>query len=404
MRSSRGQATVDYVAFIALVAALLTAALAFASAGAPGIVNAVAGQIRHALCVVGGGPCLNPRPRPCAVATRRDARHYAVSLVVVRYDHDRYVLREVMSDGTIRLTVARSNAVGAELGAGGHANVTMRGRTVGMTEEARAGLQGVHAVGRVFVARDEREAAAFLRAIGAGGDPPVSAREVFYEGGIRGVATIGVGQSVAGASLRGLGSAMVGARRDRRTGALTLAVNAGSSGWGAVLVALGGPAGTTERTANLALTLDRRRRPTELSLSASGTLAAGAALPPTLTRALGGRVAAISAGEHGRRFELAARLDLRDPLVAAAWARFRDAPGSAVAIRGLGEMIRERAHLDLRTYHTSSTSRGASAGVGQGVQVGGEIEHTVESSRLLAAASRPAGGLWEQRLDCLVRV
>jgi hypothetical protein len=47
---------------------------------------------------------------------------------------------------------------------------------------------------------------------------------------------------------------------------------------------------------------------------------------------------------------------------------------------------------------------GASAGVGLGVQVGGEVEHTSEHSRLLAAVSRPAGGLWEQRLDCLAQV
>jgi hypothetical protein len=404
MRCSRGQATVDYVALIAVLATLLTAALAGASAGTPGIVNAVAGQVRHALCVVGGRSCPDPRPRPCAVATRRDARHYAVSVVVVRYDRDRYVLREVMSDGTIRLTVAHSNGVGAELGAGGRANVTLRGRTLGMSDEARAGLQGVHVAGRVFVARGEREAAAFMRAIGAGDDPPVSAREVFYEGGIRGLATIGIGHSVAGASLRGLGGAMIGGRRDRRTGDLTLAVNAGGSGWGVVMVALGGPVGAGEHAANIALTLDRHRRPTELSLSASGTLAAGAALPPALSRAFGGRVDAISADGRGRRFELAARLNLRDPLVAAAWARFRDDPGSGVAIRGLGEAIRDRAHLDLRTYRTNSTSSGASVGIGQVVQVGGEVEHTVEHSRLLSAASRPAGGLWEQRLDCLVRV
>jgi len=404
MRCSRGQATVDYVALITVLAALLTAALAVASAGAPGIVNGVAGQIRHALCVVGGRSCPDPRPRPCAVATRRDARHYAVSVVVVRFDHDRYVLREVMSDGTIRLTAARSNAVGAELGAGGRANVTLRGRTVGMSDEARVGLQGVHVAGRVFVARDEREAAAFMRALGAGDDPPASAREVFYEGGIRGLATIGVGHAVAGASLRGLGGAMIGGRRDRRTGDLTLAVNAGNSGWGAVMVALGGPVGAGERTATIALTLDRRRRPTELSLSASGTLAGGAALPPALAHAFGGRAAAISADGRGRRFELAARLDLRDPLVAAAWARFRDDPGSGAAIRGLGEAIRDRAHLDLRTYRTNSTSSGASAGIGQGVQVGGEVEYTIEHSRLMSAVSRPAGGLWEQRLDCLVQV
>lgn len=400
MRSSRGQATIDYVALIAVLAVLLTIALGVASGGAPGIVNAVAGQIRHALCVVSGGPCPDLAPKPCAVASRRELRHYAVSLVVVRVDHDRYVLREQMSDGTVRLTIARSGALGAEVGVGGRAKVTVRGRTVGASGEARGGAQGVLASGRVFVARDEREAAAFMRAIRAGDDPPASAREVFYEGGLRGLATIGVGNAAAGASLRGLSGTLAGGRRDRRTGDVTLSVSAGGSGWGAVTVALGGPVATGERGVTLAVTLDRHGRATELSLSASGTLAAGATLPG-VSRALGGRASAMSADGRGRRFELGARLDLRDPLVAAAWRRFRDDPGAGDAIRGLGEAIRDRSHLDVRVYRTHSTSSGASAGIGQVVQAGGEYEHTIEDSRLLSAVSRPAGGLWQERSDCL---
>lgn len=401
MRCSRGQATVDYVALIAVLAVVLTVALGGSTGAAAGIVNAVAGQLRHALCVVGGGSCPDLTPRPCAVATRRDTRHYAVSLIVFRVDHDRYILREEMSDGTFRLTVARAGAFGGEVGAGARATVTLRGRTLGVTDEVRAGAQGVLATGRVFVARDAREAAAFMRAIGDGDDPPASAREVFYEGGLRGLATIGVGNSVAGASLRGLGGAVISGRRDRRTGHVTLGLNAGSAGWGALTIALGGPVTIEERAVSLAVTIDRRRRATELSLAASGTLAGGAALPPSLARALGGRAAVLSVDGRGRRVELAARLDLRDPLVAAAWQRFRDDPASGDAISGLGAAIRDRAHLDVRMYGTKITSSGASAGLGQIVQAGGEYDHTVEDSRLLAASSRPSGGLWEQRSDCL---
>lgn len=400
MRCSRGQATVDYVALIAVLVVLLTVALGLATGARAGIVNAVGGQIRHALCIVGGGPCPDRAPRPCSVASRRDARHHALSLVVLRADHDRYVLREEMSDETIRLTVARSGALGAEIASGARARLTVGGRKVAIANEARTGVQGVLARGRVFVAHDEHEAAALMRAIADGDDPPASAHEVFYDGGVRGLVTLGVGNSLAGASLRGLAGAMIGARRDRRTDELTLAVNAGSSGWGALTLALGGPVATEQRAVNLALTLDRRRRPTELSLSASGTLAGGA-LPPSLARALAGRRSAASADRRGRRFELAARLDLHDPLVASAWQRFRGDPASGTAISALGEVIRDRAHLDLRTYSTNSTSRGASVGIGQIVQVGGEYEHTIENSRLLSASSRPSGGLWEERVDCL---
>jgi hypothetical protein len=157
--------------------------------------------------------------------------------------------------------------------------------------------------------------------------------------------------------------------------------------------------GTMDGTATLGVTLDRRRRATELSLAATGSAAGGAALPPGLGGALG--ASAYSAQTGGARWELSARLDLRDPLVAAAWARFRDDPGDRDAIRGLGAAIRDRAHLDARAYRTNATSNGGAAGIGEIVQVGGEFDHTVEDSRLLAARSRPADGLWEQRLDCL---
>ena len=200
MRSSRGQAAVDYVALVAVLAALLTAALALAGGAGPGVVNAVAGQIRHALCVVTGGWCPDPSSRPCTVASTRDARHFAVNLVLVRIDHDRYVLREELSDGAVRLTVARSGGLGAEAGVGARATVTVEGRPVGAAEVLRAGAQVVAGVGRVYVARDGREADAFMRAIRDGDDPPVAAREIVYEGGARGLGTLGIGGSVAGAT------------------------------------------------------------------------------------------------------------------------------------------------------------------------------------------------------------
>ena len=401
MRSTSGQATIDYVALVAVLAIVFSLALAVAADGAPGIVNAVSGQIRHALCVVGGGPCTEPRSKPCTVASTRDSHHVAVNLLVVRLDHDRYVLREQMSDGTVRLTVARSGALGAEGGVGATARASVDGRWVGAQDELRAAAQGTLGSGRVYVARDEREASAFMRAI-RDGRAPAPPREVFHEGGVRGLGSAGIGS----AWLEGLSGTAIGLRRDRRTGEATVTVNAGASGWGAVTTAFGGPAGAADRATTLAVTLDRHRRPRELSLSAAGTIAAGAALPLPVRRALRG-VRGVrgegSLGElDGRRWELAARLDLRDPLVRATWARFRRDPASGAAIRALGETIRDRAYLDVRTYRAGSTAGGASAGIAAGVRVGAEYDHVVDESRLVGASSRPPAGLWERRLDCLV--
>ena len=232
------------------------------------------------------------------------------------------------------------------------------------------------------------------------GRAPAPPREVFHEGGVRGLGFAGIGS----AWLEGMSGSAIGLRRDRRTGEATVDAQRRRSGWGAVTTALGGPAGAADRATTLGVTLDRHRRPTELSLSAAGTIAAGAALPLPLKRVLRGAPGEGSLGElDGRRWELAARLDLRDPLVRATWARFRRDPASGAAIRALGETIRDRAYLDVRAYRTgNSTAGGAAAGIAAGVRVGAEYDHVLDESRLVGASSRPPAGLWERRLDCLV--
>ena len=399
MRSTSGQATIDYVALLAVVAIVIGLGVGAASALAPGIVNAVAGQIRHALCVVGGGPCTDPRSKPCTVASTRDLHHYAVSLVVVRIDHDRFALRERMSDGTVRLTVGRSGAAGLGGGVGATARVSVNGRQIGATDELRAAVQATLGTGRVYVAHDEREANAFMRAI-RHGRSPAPPREVFHDGGVRGLAEAGIGS----AWLEGLAGNTVGTRRDRRTGEVTVALSSAGSGWGAITAALGGPSASADRATTLSLTLDRHRRPTELSLSAQGTLAAGAGLPLALKRALGsarGSGAVFAGDMTGRRWEIGARLNLRDPAVQATWARFRRDPTSAAAIRALAATIRERAYLDVRAYRTDATVSGGEAGVAAGARIGGEYDHAIDRARLIAASSRPPAGLWERRLDCV---
>lgn len=409
MRSERGQATVDYVALLAVVTLLLAAAAtAVMAAGAPGVANGVLGQLRHALCVVSGAACPAAVRRPCTVASTRDVRHVAVNLALVRLDDDRIVLRERLSDGTVRLTVDQRDGAGVEVAAGGRARLDVRGRSLGADREARAGVQGVVGHGEVFYARGEREADALLGALrrrgplGGGGAGP-RAREVFVEGGVRGLGSVDVGGARAlGGQLHGIADAMLAARRDRRTGELQISLGAGGAGAGLVAIAVGGNTGALDGQAVLGLTLDRRRRPVELSLSASGSVAAGALLPLGLARPLeltAAPAAALNAG--GRRWELGARVSLSDPGVAAAWQAFRSAPASRAAIRGLGEALRDHALLDVRSYRVDSSSAGVEVGAALGLRVGGELEHTIYRVRLVAAATRPPFGLWEARVDCV---
>jgi hypothetical protein len=405
-RPQRGQATIDYVALIAVLALLLAAAPAVARDGAPGVTNAVVGQLRRALCVVSGQACPADRSQPCVVASRRDGDHVAVSIAIVRVDEDRSVLRERLSDGTVRLTLAQRSGAGVEGAVGARMRLRLKGRTIGFEREAHGAGEAVLGHGEVYVARDDREADAIVRAIGGrglrigrGGPRP---REVFVEGGVRGLGRLGVGGQAAGMSLEGIADAMLGARRDQRSGEVTISLGGELSGWALLTAVMTGPSGVLDRQVGLGLTLDRRHRPIALSLTATGMLAAGSAVPPALAGPLG-----IGTGDDanvtmtGRRWELGARVDLRDPHVAAAWAAFRHHPGNPAAIRALGALLRSKAYLDVRSYAVRSESEGAAAGVALGLKLGGELEHTTDRSRLLSAATRPPGGLWERRVDCV---
>ena len=401
MRSTggeRGQATADYVALIALLAMLLTAAAGATAVGAPGVANAVTGQLRRALCIVAGGDCPIAPRRPCTVTSARDGRRLTVSLGIVRLDEDHAVLRERLSDGTIRLTLSERDGGGVEGGIGAKGKIDLGRHAIGVDAEARAGVEGVLGHGSVFYARSEREADELLRAIDRR-----RADEVFYEGGVRGLGrVVGAGAHLLSGELDGIADAMLGARRDRRSGTTTISLGAGGAGAGLLSFAIGGDAGTLDGQVVLGLTLDRDRHPTELSLSARGAVAAGATLPAGIADALlQAADPRTSATTGGRRWELGAHADLRDPDVAAAWRAFRSAPASAAAVRALGEQLRSHATVDVRSYSVTGSSTGAAGTLALGIRLGGEYEHATTRARLLAAATRPPFGLWESRLDCL---
>ncbi|MEJ7824028.1 MAG: hypothetical protein WKF48_01290 [Solirubrobacteraceae bacterium] len=404
LRAQRGQATIDYVALIAVLALLIVPAAA-AAGGAPGVANAVLGQLRRALCIVAGGACPAEERRPCVVAGDNDLRHAAVTIAFVRVDEDRYVLRERLSDGTVRLTVAERDGAGVEGGVGARAKLKINGRSIGVDREARGAVQGVLGHGKVYLTKDDREADRLLRAfqrrvLPVGGP---AARQVFFEGGVRGLGRLGISGAASDAGLDGLAEAIVGVKRDQRTGEVAVSLGAGAWGWALLSATGAGPSGMADGDVGLVLTLDRRRRPVELAVNAAGTVAAGSKLPLGLAKPLGvgagGRDASISMG--ARRWERSARVDLRDPAVAAAWKAFRHDPTSSRALRTLGDQLREQAHVDVRSYAVRSQSDGGALSLGLGINLGGEVLRTTDRSTLLSAATRPPGGLWEPRTDCV---
>lgn len=427
-RGEHGQAAAEYVAVLAVVAALLTTA---AAAGSPGgVANAVVGQMRRALCVVTGSECSVHRSDPCVLSAERDRRHHSLTVAVMRLDDDRMLLRERLSDGTVRLTLTKLNAVGVEAALGAGWRVTGDGLTVGVGGQLRGSLLALIGDGRVFHASSEAAADRiqrrlesgelplaldrpyrFVRGLLGGGKDRPHPDEVFFEGGLRALGRAGVSRAAADLRLDALSDNVLGARHDRRARQVTVYLRARRAA-GALASAVLGAGGDMHATGVLAVTLDRRtRRPLRLALEASGAVDGNVRLPPPLTALLDlgevDRAEARVGGEgvprvalSGRRWELDARVDLDDPAVGAAWAAFRRSPGSVAAVGALGARLRERARVDVRSYGTSESRSGFGGRAALGAGLGFETERSAQSSRLLSASSRPPGGAWEPRTDC----
>src|SRR5687767_2730881 len=102
MRQERGQATVDYVGVVLLLAVVLAATVGVVAVS--GLGEQVVAAMRRALCIVTGGPC-DPAERaarePCVLSAEHRSDGGAVTVSVVRVGERDAVIRERRSDGTI---------------------------------------------------------------------------------------------------------------------------------------------------------------------------------------------------------------------------------------------------------------------------------------------------------------
>jgi hypothetical protein len=399
----RGQATVDYTSLLAVVVVLIAGVAMLVPGAGNGIANAVSAQTKRAICIVSGKSCPVDAPRPCPVAMRRETRHYGLALGLVKLDKHRFVIRELLSDGTIRLTVIKRYGAGLEIGAGARVQVEEDlNEGGGLKREIKLGGEGVRGTGKVYYAHNARDAERIMQAIKDGDPSPIPARDTIEEGGLRGMATLALGGPVGGLDLDWTSTRLVAVRHNRETGEDTISLMFGESGSAVAASIVGGPTGGLDGSTTIALTLDRDHKPSELSLLMMGTVSGGAKLSKALSAplALTGQDD-VPSNIVGRRWEFAARVSLTDPEVAAAWKRFRRSPASLAAIRGLAQVMREQAYLDVRTYNQRSSANGTSIGLSLGLKLGGETDRAIDRLNLLAASSRPPGGLWEPRLDCV---
>lgn len=396
-----GQAGVEHVALVAFVVLVLGGAAVAAGGLGAGIVNAVHSGVRRAICVAGGDRCAAFHDeRPCVVRHGEQRQAKALTVAFVRIGARVGVLREEWSDGRTTVTVhddidaGATFGVGAELALGGDRRLDLSASVAGSvrggwgrswTFERAADADRM--VRELLGGRGSPDA---LQGIGRGVDallgdgvplPDAEGVRLGQERSAR-AAVQAPGVDVDAGLLGRLGGE---ALRDRRTGQLTVALALAPD----VLARLTGPmnlelGGRLVGDARVAVVLDRDLRPRELQV-----------------------LGALRAAEGGRREQAELRVDLTRPQVGESLRGLME----AVRRRSPGEAAREAAELgrwaavegaiERRTYRVTERRDTRGGGLALGVKLGYETEDAAVGWRLERASTKPPGGIWEQRVDCV---
>jgi Flp pilus assembly pilin Flp len=373
-RDATGQATTEYTAILALVAAALVGAGAVVGLGEVG--TAVAYTVRTGICIVGGDVCRASDAAaaglaPCTVHERSDGGGATVSLAWLRLGESKGLTVAARSDGSVLVTKSRQRKAGAGAGIGIEAS------PLGIEFGLEGSIDATIADGSAWEFPDAAAAAAFLA--GRTHPPPTwrfgDAGEVLSaEAG----ATLG-GMTLAG--VEGSASAAAGARVGRGTTTLYIRERLDSvvSGWppGARF------AGPSSGDAIVELTLGRDG-PSEIAFRRLGR-GAGA----------------------GRVIDTVARLDLRDPANRAAAAgllkRPLPWPGSIGAeLRPLLRLAVQRGTVEQSVYDVRDSSSSFDLAARLGAELGVDVDEVHLERRLVAASAWTAGSQERVREDCVM--
>ena len=372
MRSSRGQASLEYVGVLGLLVLLLAGAAVGVTV--PDLPRAVLAKARLALCVVGGDICTAADAAaaglaPCVVAAERRSQEHGLTVAIVRAGRYGLVQVERRSDGSAMVTKLGGGSLDASAG------FSVK---LGPVLHAGGSVSGGYSfrAGRAWEVPDEAALAALLEDLDHAPPRPTVR---YLEGGR---------QTAAG---------VLGRAGTEDTG-VDLALLDGS-----VRQALGrrvGPDGTTFYFGFDGGAAGAIAKLTGLPSGGRWLAEWRAAKPPVLTlrREVPGR------GEH-EVVETIARLVLSDP------AARRDAerlvllqaggPLAVVLGRRLQERLVEQGAVEIHTYEEKTESDGYDAGVQVIAGLGADERSSVTRRKLLdARVVRPDRA---RRADCLGR-
>ena len=413
--SDRGQAGLEYVGVLLLVAVVL-GAVGLAADGS-GIPQAVHRQMLRALCIARAGDCDEDRTY-CPVAIDRRREIMAARVFVFRVGKEKAIIREERSDGTIAITVVYGKERGLEIGDGVHVGLSLGHGGLSLGGELTAAAVASRERGYTWVLSDDRAIRALVARLGVSRsrlDRLIASRRLraptmrYEHAGARVDGELSRG-TVVGASL-GLSSEDVsGTRVNALTHRTTVYVQRTVDGSLSLTHAgTGATAGQTDRE-RYAITYDASGRPLDLMVMTTGTFRVSAELPDRLQPAVG--LLSVPTG-HGRVYVEETHLDLTDPENLRLASAFMDhvrhpdeaALGPAVAIASaLRRRLDEQAVVHARTYDYDERNYGVdfSAAI-EGVGIGGELSRIRENTRLVAATTRGLDGVWRRRGDCLAR-
>jgi hypothetical protein len=375
LRERRGQASLEYVAALAVVGLLLGTGVALGAV--PGVGGRVAHTVRLGICLVAGDVCRVADARaaglePCTVAQAVRGGGATLTVASIRFGaHDEYTAAR-RSDGSVVVTRAQDGSTGIEAGlgfefspakvrVGADATLDVRGtRATGWTFPSPA-------VARAFIAGlpdsagDEHRWPRAWRSYGIGDEAEAA------------VTASALGHDLAGATAAAEAGAGV---RTARDGSPTLLLDAGYHGLTAFAPLAGSSGG------------------------GSGHVYA----EWTPGRELRFRSASLAAG--GRLVEWSAALDLRDPANRAAAAPLLEAkaPWPPAAIRQVEAVLaqaRRTGVVERTVSAVQDDSHDFSAGAKLGLALGLDVRSSHVDQHLMAASAWTGGSGERERADCL---
>jgi hypothetical protein len=428
--TSSGQASLEWIAVLAVVAVLLTAGSALAEG--PAVERRVTRAMARAVCVVSGGDCARDR-EPCVIGARSRRNDTRVDVAVFHFGGGSTMLVEQRSDGTFAITKTTRDVKGGGGGLGVDAHLDAGVVDVSLVGELAASYLAIGHDARTWIVRSRAEAerlAGRLRDEGEertrrrrpervrGTLPPLPDPDLTSVGeeqraaleATAGLRAGGLSTGSAEAHAEGALQAQTGVLVDHRTGHRTLHVEASRS----ALARLGLPQGLLGRSASTtsggeryAVEFDTKGRPLSLAVLAAGAFSGSRDLPDVVQPVAGQLSRGTATGE--RSYEVTTRLDLTDAANLAAARGFLHAIGrqtgfgdAVAASDALRLRLDERGTVEARVLDRAVTTAWSVGAHGRaGIQLGADVEREDMSLSLLAAQSRGLDGQWIAREDCV---